>query len=141
LKHKDEIEKLLFDKFRPSIVGLTETHVTGHIEDHELQVKGYICVRGNSESTRTEGVLLYIDKMIKFEVKAIERCEGNWWTIIINIEESNCKGLIMVVYHSPNSSDAKFLDYMENRCNDKMLRQNVIIMGDFNIDLKVDNYI
>jgi len=47
----------------------------------------------------------------------------------------------MVVYHSPNSSDSKFLDYLENVCNDEILSLNVIIMGDFNIDLKIDNYI
>ena len=47
----------------------------------------------------------------------------------------------MVVYRSPNSSDSSFLDYMENTCNDAMLRQSIIIMGDFNIDLKIDNYI
>lgn len=122
-------------------MGLTETHVTNQIEDHELQISGYICVRGDSESTRTGGVLVYIDRRIRFETKAIERCEGNWWSIIIKIEDSNWKGIVMVVYHSPNGSDASFLDYLENMCNEMMLRQNVIIMGDFNIDLKMDNYV
>jgi len=98
-------------------------------------------VRGDSESARTGGVLVYIDERIRFEVKAIEKCEGNWWSIIVYIEDKNCKGIVMVVYHSPNSSDSKFLDYLDNTCNEVILRQNVIIMGDFNIDLKRDNYI
>jgi len=98
-------------------------------------------VRGDSESARTGGVLVYIDERIRFEIKAIEKCEGNWWSIIVYIEDKNCKGIVMVVYHSPNSSDSKFLDYLDNTCNEVILRQNVIIMGDFNIDLKRDNYI
>lgn len=101
MKHKDEIENLLFREFRPCLVGLTETHVTSQIEDHELQISGYVCVRGDSESIRKGGVLVYINRRIRFETKAIERCEGNWWSIIINIEDRNCKGTVMVVYHSP----------------------------------------
>ena len=141
MKHKDEIENLVFKELRPCLVGLTETHVTNQIQDHELRISGYECVRGDSESTRTGGVLVYIDKRIRFEIKAIDKCEGNWWSIIINIQDRNCKGIVMVVYHSPNSSDSNFLDYLENTCNDVILRLNVIIMGDFNIDLKIDNYI
>ena len=58
-------------------MGLTETHMTNQIEDHELQIKGYVCVRGDLESTRTGGVLMYIDRRIKFEIKAVEKCDGN----------------------------------------------------------------
>lgn len=42
LKHKDEIENVMIKKFKPSIVGLTETHVVQQIGDHELQINGYI---------------------------------------------------------------------------------------------------
>lgn len=57
LIHKDEIENRVFRDFRPCLVGLTETHVTNQIEDHELEISGYTCIRGDSESTRTGGVL------------------------------------------------------------------------------------
>jgi len=62
LKHKDEIENVLLKRFRPSIIRFTETHVTHMVEDHELEINRYVCVRGNSESSRTGGVLLYVDK-------------------------------------------------------------------------------
>lgn len=65
----------MIKKIRPSIAGFTETHVTRQIEDHELQINGYECVRGNSELSRTGGVLLYIDRKIKFEIIAAESCE------------------------------------------------------------------
>lgn len=42
LKHKDEIENVLIGRLRPSIMGFTETHVTNMIEDHELEIEGYV---------------------------------------------------------------------------------------------------
>ena len=59
IKHEDEIENILLEKFRSNIMGFTEMHVTNMIEDHELEIKGYICVKGDSESNRTGSVLLY----------------------------------------------------------------------------------
>jgi len=78
LKHKDEIENVCLRGTIPGILGFTETHVTDEIEDHELEINGYVCVRGDSESSRTGGVLLYIDKDIKFDVSNVNRSVGNW---------------------------------------------------------------
>ena len=41
------------------MIGLTETHVTKEIDDHELQIDGYVCIRGDSESSRTGGTIIY----------------------------------------------------------------------------------
>jgi len=82
IKHEDEneyeIENILLEKFGSNIMGFTEIHVTNIIEDHELEIKGYICVKGDSESNRTENVLLYIESIIKFEVIVINICDSNW---------------------------------------------------------------
>jgi exonuclease III len=141
LRHKDEIEDVLIKKYKPNIIGFTETHITQQIEDHELQISGYVCVRGDSESSRTGGVLLYIDRRIKFDIIAIETCEKNWWTTTVKIKDKNYTGIIMVVYHSPNGKDASLIDFLEETCISNMQNDNVIIMGDFNIDMKVNNYI
>jgi len=37
------------------------------VEDHELYISSYACVQGNSETSRTGGVLLYIKEEIKYE--------------------------------------------------------------------------
>lgn len=141
LRHKDEIVNILIKELRPEVIGLTETHVTRQIEDHELHIDGYICVRGDSESSRTGGVLLYLDNRVKFELRAVEKEEGNWWSVMVNIQERGYRGVIMLVYHSPSGSDCRFIDYLEDTCNDDILRQKVIIMGDFNIDMNVSNYV
>ncbi|EFN87672.1 hypothetical protein EAI_01350, partial [Harpegnathos saltator] len=59
------------------------------------------------------GVLLYIDRRIKFEIIAIEACEKNLWTIIVQMKDRNYIGIIMMVYHSPNGKDASFIDFLE----------------------------
>jgi len=141
MKHKDEIENELIIKYKPNVIGLTETHVTEQIEEFELQINGYVCVRGDSESSRTGGVLLYMKEGIRFDVIAIERCVRNWWTIIVKIKDKDYKGIIMIVYHSPNSKDGIFVNFLEDICIKVMQNDNVIIMGDFNIDMSVNNYI
>jgi len=140
LKHKDEIENVLLGEFRPDIMGFTETHVTNAVENHELEIDGYACVRGDSETSRTGGVLLYVDKLIKFETMATENCERNWWTVTVKISDKHYRGSLMLVYHSPSGSDASFIDFLEETCNNNLLNGSVIIMGDFNIDMKAKNY-
>lgn len=47
----------------------------------------------------------------------------------------------MLVYHSPSSSDAEFVSYLDETCSNNIQRDNIIIMGDFNIDMKLHNHI
>ncbi|KMQ95301.1 hypothetical protein RF55_4490 [Lasius niger] len=108
--------------------------------DHEVQIDGYVCVRGDSESSRTGGVLLFIDNNIRFELVATESCVKNWWSILVKINERDFKGLLMLIYHSPSGSDSEFIDFLEGVCNNELLNGNIIIMGDFNMDMKVNNY-
>lgn len=85
-------------------------------------------------------MILYVDNSIKFEVVEIDVRERNWWTITININDIRYKGIIMLIYHSPTSSDVQFLNCMKEKCNDDMLKGNVIIMGDFNIDMSKESF-
>lgn len=98
-------------------------------------------MRCNSENQRTGGVLLYIDENIKYEILGIQSCARNWWSVIVRINDINYKGILMVVYHSPSGSDAKFVKDLEDSCDSILLSDRVIIMGDFNIDMRVDSYV
>jgi len=77
LIHKDKIKIMFIDKIRPCIAGFIETHVTQEVEDHELYISSYGCVRGDSESSSPGGVFLYIKEEIKYEVILAESCERN----------------------------------------------------------------
>jgi len=76
-KHKDEIKVMLVDKVAPYLAGFTETHMMQKLEDHELYISGYACVRGNSDSSRTVSVLLYIKEEIKFKIILVKSCDRN----------------------------------------------------------------
>jgi len=99
----------------PSLAGFTETHVTQEVEDHELYISGYACVRGNS-------------------------CDRNWWAITIKVAEVNLRDSIMLIYHSPSCSDAAFIEYLEESCDRALMSDSFIVTGDFNIDMKVQDY-
>jgi len=47
----------------------------------------------------------------------------------------------MLIYHSPSSSDAAFIEYLEESCDRALINDSVIVMGDINIDMNVKGYI
>jgi len=94
----------------------------------------------NSETSRTGGVLLYIKEEIKYEIISIESCDRNWWAITIKVADVNLRGSIMLIYHSPSGSDTAFVEYLEESCDRALTSDNSIVMGDFNIDMKVQDY-
>lgn len=98
-------------------------------------------MRRDSESSRTGEILIYIDRKRRFKVIAIDSSDRNWWTITIKVNEQNYKDVIMLVYHSPSGSVAEFLNYMENTYVDDITNDNIINMGDFNIDMNKVNYV
>jgi len=47
----------------------------------------------------------------------------------------------MLIYHSPSGSDASFIRYLEKSIDKALISDSVVIMGDFNIDMKINGYI
>jgi len=83
---------------------------------------------------------LYIKEEIKYEIISVESYDRNWWAIAIKVAEVNLRGLIMLIYHSPSGSDAAFIAYLEESCDRTLMSDSVIVMRDFNIDMKVQGY-
>jgi len=46
----------------------------------------------------------------------------------------------MLIYNSPSGSDAAFIEYLEESCDRALMSDSFIVMGDFNIDMKVQGY-
>jgi len=66
---------------------------------------------------------------------------GTGGQITIKIADVNFRGLIILIYHSLNGSNAAFIKYLEESCDRALMSDSVIVMGDFNIDMKVKGYI
>ncbi|KAL6265887.1 hypothetical protein P5V15_002719 [Pogonomyrmex californicus] len=50
------------------------------------------------------------------------------------------KGVIIVVYHSPSTSDGDFIKFLEDIVDLLVTKGQYIMLGDFNIDLMTDMF-
>lgn len=138
LRCKDELENWVCS-IRPDILCLTETHVTSDISDHEIYIKNYNASRTDSNTHRTGGVLIYVRDSIKFKRKYIAAVEGTWIELIkININNGIT---ICNLYRSPSSLVSKFCIDIAKVAEDLNDGNELLIVGDFNIDVsKNSNY-
>lgn len=121
-------------------VMLAETHVTSDVEDSEIGLNGYRIFRCDSDSARTGCVVLYAKKEYKSEViRNLSFGMSYWWMAVKVCRESNC-WVIGVLYRSPSSRVAEFTGYFEEWSEDVVESgMKVIVVGDFNIDYKMEN--
>jgi len=60
---------------------------------------------------------------------------------MIKITDVNFRGLVMLIYHFPSGNNVTFIEYLEESCDKTLISDSVIVMGDFNIDMKMKDYI
>lgn len=136
-----ECLELLVEKTKPVMVFCSETCLTDKIGDMEINMNGYKLIRCDSHSRHTGGVAMYVQEDILFEVIYNANVDHNIWYLSIKVKRGGIKGIYSVLYHSPNSSHANFLNYLE-----EILTENIdsamtnVIIGDFNIDLMKSQY-
>ena len=114
LYHKNEIEEVIIKKYRPDVFIAVETHVNNEVLDHEIAIQGYTTERCNSTNKRTGGVIAYISSNIRYETVCTECYLNNTWYLILKINSIYHRGYIVGLYHSPNTSNAEFLEILEN---------------------------
>ena len=88
---------------------LTEARITPDINDFEIKIDGYRNTRCNSDNRYTGRVICYVIDDINYEVKMNVSIENMLWLIAISIG----KYLIVIMYRSPSSSIADFLENLE----------------------------
>jgi len=106
----------------------------------ELKIENYEYIRCDSMNRYTGGVMIYVKNNCKFRNRVIEKKEGNYWMLSVWLECDSFKGYIYVLYHSPGSSDAEFLNYIDNLCESLNFNSNYVFIGDFNIDFNKKTY-
>lgn len=128
-------------KVKPAIVALSETRVTAEIGECEVCMPGYSIVRCDAESRNTGGgAILYVRNDINYEILKISKIESNCWSAAIEVNDKIFKGVIMVVYHSPSSSDGEFIRFLEDVTEELTVKGECLIIGDFNIDIMKDSF-
>lgn len=140
MEHKDEIFHQIMKKRNPAVVALSETRVDANIEDSEINIGGYSQVRCDAENRYTGGVVVYIRNDIKFETVMVQKVIGNCWCVVIGLFEQWYKGTIVILYHSPSAPDGIFIRFIEDLIEDLIVKEKCIVIGDFNIDLRLDTF-
>lgn len=135
ISNTGELE-VLAEAHKPSIILCSETCTTENVEDSELDIATYKMVRCDSHSRHTGGVIIYVHTTIDFNIIYNASVNRNIWCIIIKLKKVDKKFQIGVLYHSPNTSDADFLDYLTEILLNKYDKSNHnIVVGDFNINM------
>lgn len=126
----------LISETRPLLVCTTETHVTEEIAEQEIEISDYTTITCYSHSRHTGGVTIYLHKNIKFKV-LVNESSMEYWVLFISISIGNESVIVGAIYRSPAGSLETFLHYFTNVVEDNVVNQNqVLIMGDFNINMK-----
>lgn len=141
INNYDEIQ-LLSDNLKPIIIIASETHLIEQVDNSEVNIKSFNLIRCDSNSTSTGGTAMYIKRNVNYTVCHNENYRNNVWLLAVKINAKNFRGKIIAIYHSPSKSDAEFISYFKEWCENTLSEEEInIIVGDFNLDLlKVSFY-
>lgn len=132
------IENLKRNDCEFDAVCIQETWVNDKHSADLLQIDGYRLVLQMCSSTTHGGLAIYIKESFKFEVLSIETSTNKIWEgLFIKVSMSNGQHLtIGNIYRPPKSNNDSYTMFL-NEIGDvlKSLKGEVIIGGDFNMDL------
>lgn len=130
--------KLVLRKIKSDICMCNETHLTEEINENEIKINDYNMIRCDSNSSRTGGVAVYINKKIKYSGAKIYATTFAWIvTFQVNVGHGNV--IIAAVYLSASESKATIMNYMDLWCEEHCENSSILIVGDFNIDMASDS--
>ena len=127
-----------FDTKTFDVLTLSETWLNHSIEDSEIALPGFTCVRKDRTETNKGygGVAIYVREGLPFQVRndlhSIEH-ECLW----IEITRAKCRStLISCVYRAPNIDFSGFISNF-NSCmeNIKLDKCDLVLLGDFNANM------
>lgn len=138
--HFDEICNSILC-YNPKIVLLSETRTTGDINDAEIAINNYNCVRWDSSGRRMGGVVIYIHHDLEFSQFRSFVLEDNFWCKFVKIKIAGTKWTVGCLYHSPSASRSVFLEEFDGICDAVFSGgERGILVGDFNLDAYSDSY-
>lgn len=121
---------------KPDIFFLNETHLTENCDNNDLKVNNYSVLHCMSHSKHTGGVSVLINKRFKYSRVNMTKEQIAWYLsfeMYINKKPTIFAG----VYLSSNGEHKTLvLDSFENWCNNIEINKDIVICGDFNIDMK-----
>ena len=140
LPNIDELRIIMANRASPDVLGVCETFLEPHISDNRVVVDGYELIRKDRADTVNKtggGLVLYIRDTVKhvrkpeYEVSKLE-------TIWAEIELPHAKPFLICIVYRPPSARNECIDLFEEEISiAQTTGLEILMMGDFNIDMKV----
>lgn len=113
------------------------THITADILNSEIKINRYKIIRTNSASNRTGGVVTYeyVSEKLSFENAKSDANNFIWWNSLDLMCSINRKVRIVAMYMSASERKTEILNYFEDWCEGSCEAGEIMICGDFNIDV------
>lgn len=127
--------KYVLKKRRPDICLLNETHVTEDVMDTEIKIRGYHLIRSNSHSTSTGGAVAYINDKLKFSNVKTESNDVAWLTMFDLTTKNSIVTIAGIYLSAETSKKRRVLDWFGSFCENNCENNDIMITGDFNIDV------
>ena len=138
----DQIRLVLeTDKPPVDIYGICETFLTNKVEDNSVNIKGYQTIRKDREYSNGGGLLIYVRDGLNFKRREdLESKDTTIESIWIEIVTSNKNFILSMLYRPPGSNVNDWLNDTEEKLNHAFSEdKNLVLMGDFNIDILKDS--
>lgn len=127
--------ELMCSNLKPKVVCCSEARVNKEIEN-EIKIEGYNEVICHSKNRHTGGVVMYIQKGIKFKVIHSVVVDDTIWALAIEILECKLNGIYVCFYRSNKAKSHSFDDNFEDLLNNAIKQSKLVLcMGDLNINM------
>ena len=127
---------LLETKF--DVFAVTETHLTKDISNNEISIPGYsICRKDRDNGKKWGGCLVYYSDALNVLSTDFSNLCKSTESVWLDVRLHSLNILIGCVYRPPNENKfiANFTPVLESLSSK---RKNIVILGDFNIDLSIN---
>lgn len=132
----EKIESIC-DKLKPMIVFRSGARVTNEIKD-EMNINGYNTIICFSKNRNTGGVVIYIQKQIKYKLIYSNAVEETLWCLAIEAFGCNAQGIYSCFYRA-NNAKASIFDEVFNEFLTKTVKENKLIINKKNNRTKLFN--
>ena len=120
------------------ILGLAETRLATHIRDEALAIPSYTFLRKDGTRFGQTGMGIYVHDSVLASVKRRDDLESeNVECMWLEYRHSSTSPMILIgfVYRNPASGYSWYDDFVHMMDGIQKLKTNVILLGDFNIDI------
>jgi exonuclease III len=134
------LDLLHLSKIQPSVIAVTETWLSG-FNEHLYDIPGYSFVCISRDHKKGGGVGLYIDEKLNYKrLNNITYIKDSIESIFVELRFGKCSCNIVLgcVYRPPNTIHDVFINDLNgilDTINTGKHNNNIILTGDFNIDL------